>query len=78
MSNYSTPLPVDLREAGQIYIAYEDVNGDGTVEIRWWDAQTTEQIAFAAPHYDTVLRLIEVLLWGAMAARKKEQDERGY
>lgn len=74
MSNYSAPLAVDLHEAGQVYIAYEDMNGTGEVEIRWF--QEGEEVAtFAAPHYDTILRLIEVLLWAAMAARKVEQTQ---
>lgn len=75
MSNYSLPVRIDLAEAGEIFVAYEDVNGTGTVEIRWRDEQSSEQIAFAAPHYDTVLRLVEVLLWAARAAREQEQSE---
>lgn len=69
MSNFSLPIAVDLAEAGQIQVSYEDVNGTGAVQIRW--IQDGEYY-MAAPHYDTVLRLIEVLLWATMAARKEE------
>lgn len=74
MGNYSKPIAVDLKEGGRIYISHEDVNGTGQVEIRWF--QKDQEVAtFAAPHYETVFRLIEVLLWAAMAARKIEQTD---
>jgi hypothetical protein len=74
MSNYSAPVTVDLQEAGEITVAYEDMNGTGSVEIRWFQGDD-EVPHMAAPHYDTVLRLIEVLLWATMAARKVEQEQ---
>lgn len=79
MSNYSSPIAVDLGEAGQIYVSHEDVNGTGAVQIRWYDdtSEPDQVPKMAALHYDTVFRFIEVLLWAAMAARKVEQENDG-